>query len=135
MINSADEFVRLRTSEVMEEYSQAAHDEASLSVWQEVLGKYPEMAFWVAQNKTVPYEVLEQLASHEDDRVRSMVSMKNKLKESLLLKLANDSNDSVRMSIARHKKATPAVLKLLTNDSWPEVSKVAIERIESGNYK
>ncbi len=93
------------------------------------------MAFWVAQNKTVPYEVLEILANHNDADVRSMVACKNKLKEALLLKLASDQDDSVRMSVARHKKATVDVLNQLTDDSWDEISIVASARIKSGSYK
>ncbi len=135
MIESAEEFVRLRTSENHEEYFRAAHDEAPIKVWHEVIEKYPDMAFWVAQNKTVPYELLELLADHSEDRVRSMVASKNKLKEPLLLKLASDRSDSVRMTIARHKKATLAILMQLTSDVWCEVAKLASERIENGSHK
>ncbi|MCU7853427.1 MAG: HEAT repeat domain-containing protein [Candidatus Thiodiazotropha sp. (ex Monitilora ramsayi)] len=135
MIESAEEFVRLRASENQEEYVRAAHDEAPIEVWYEVVEKHPDMAFWVAQNKTVPYELLEFLADHSEDRVRSMVASKNKLKEPLLLKLASDSSESVRMSIARHKKATSAVLTQLTGDTWGEIAKLASERIENGSHK
>ena len=135
MIESAEEFVRLRTSENQEEYSRAAHDEAPIEVWIEVIENYPDMAFWVAQNKTLPYELLELLAGHREDRVRSMVASKNKLKEPLLLKLGSDISDSVRMTIARHKKATLAVLKPLTGDAWDEIAKLASERIENGGHK
>ena len=37
MINSADEFYQLRTSEKPDEYLQAAWDEAPIQVWYEVL--------------------------------------------------------------------------------------------------
>ena len=62
MIESAEEFKRLRESEVPEEYRRAAHDEASSETWLEVLNKFPELSFWVAQNKTVPLEILHVLA-------------------------------------------------------------------------
>jgi hypothetical protein len=135
MISSAEEFVQLRRSEDQEEYSRSSQEEASIEVWNAVLENYPDMAFWVAQNKTVPYEILEVLASHTDSRVRSMVASKNKLKEALLLKLASDQDDSVRMSVARHKKATVDVLNQLTNDRWEEISIVALERIKSASHK
>jgi hypothetical protein len=134
MISSAEEFVQLRRSEDQEEYSRSSQEEASIEVWSAVLDNYPDMAFWVAQNKTVPYEILEVLASHSDGRVRSMVASKNKLKEALLLKLASDKDDSVRMSVARHKKATVDVLNQLKNDSWEEISIVALERIKSAKH-
>lgn len=135
MIESAEEFIRLRESENQDDYSRAAHDEAPIKVWNEVLENYPDMAFWVAQNKTVPYELLEKLSDFGEDRVRSMVAMKNKLQEPLLLKLASDPSDSVRMSIARHKKSTLAVLRLLTDDAWGEIADLASERIGNGSHK
>ena len=135
MIETAEEFVRLRNSENQEDYSRAAHEEASVEVWKEIVISYPDMAFWVAQNKTVPYELLELLAEHKDDRVRSMVASKNKLKEPLLLKLSSDLNDSVRMSVARHKNSTAVILKQLISDSWADVASLASERIEMGNHK
>jgi hypothetical protein len=135
MIETVAEFVRLRNSEIGGEYYRAAHDEAPLDVWWGVLNNHPDMAFWVAQNKTVPYEILEHLSEHNDSRVRTMVSSKNKLEEPLLLKLALDSDDAIRMNIARHKKATARVLGLFRQDCWEEVSKVADERVQSGKHK
>ncbi len=135
MISSAEEFVRLRQSEKQEEYSRSAQEEAPIDVWNAVIENYPDMAFWVAHNKTVPYEILEILACHNEGRVRSMVASKNKLKEALLLKLTSDQDDAVSMNIARHKKATANVLSQLTNDSWNEISNLASERIKNGSHK
>ena len=135
MITSAEEFVRLRTSEDPEDYQRSAHEEADISVWQSVLETYPEMAFWVAQNKTVQYEILELLSTHRDPKVRYMIASKGKLKEPQLINLAQDSDDGVRRRVAMHKKATLRVLRSLENDSWQETSFIAKERIESGSYK
>lgn len=70
MIDSAEEFKRLRESEIHEEYHRAATDEASIEVWSEVLKKYPDLAFWVAQNKTIPLEILYTLTDNEYVDVR-----------------------------------------------------------------
>lgn len=134
MIQSATEFIELRTSENLQEYLRASSDEAPLAVWYDILNLYPEMAFWVAQNKTVQYEVLEKLALHPDVRVRSMVAMKNKLEEKLLMVLSTDSEESVRMSVARHKKATKNVFNQLLNDSWPEIVKLVETRLATENF-
>jgi uncharacterized protein CbrC (UPF0167 family) len=67
VIDSADEFVRLRSSAEMADYHRAAQDEAPESVWLEVIDRFPDYRFWVAQNKTVPLTVLERLR-HDDDR-------------------------------------------------------------------
>jgi len=65
-ITSADEFVRLRTSESPEDYRRAASEDAPLDVWYAVIADHPEMRFWVAQNKTVPTAVLELLSEDAD---------------------------------------------------------------------
>ena len=125
MINSAREFVDLRTSDRPEEYLRAARESAPLEVWFDVLEKYPAMKVWVARNKTVPMQVLQQLAIDVDPRVRFAVAMKNKLSEVLILMLANDSDPSVRKRIAYNKNASDDVLRLLGQDSVNGVSEAA----------
>jgi len=99
MINTAEEFVRLRTSENMDEYLKAAWDDAPFDVWLEVIKKYPDMREWVAHNKSIPVEIMEILADDADERVRFNVATKNRLPEHLHLKLAKDSDSSVRQRI------------------------------------
>lgn len=62
MITTAAEFVRLRESEFLEEYTCAAHDEADLTVWLDLIEHYTEMRQWVAHNKTVPLCVSDILS-------------------------------------------------------------------------
>jgi hypothetical protein len=76
VIESADEFVRLRASDDHAEYSRAAHEGATMATWFEVIDRYPDMGFWVAQNKSVPLPVLEVLRHDADPQVRSMVRAK-----------------------------------------------------------
>lgn len=76
VISSADEFVRLRDSADPAEYGRAARDEAPLEVWWDVCARFPDYRFWVAQNKTVPLEVLEVLRDDADGLVRWMVCRK-----------------------------------------------------------
>lgn len=130
MLVDAEEFVRLRTSDDPDEYHRAAHDEASVDTWLDVIARFPDMRFWVAQNKTVPTEVLVVLAGDDDPRVRSMVAMKRKLEPAILQGLANDSHDAVRMSVAGHRNTPRAVLEsLAANDPWAEVRRVAGARL------
>jgi hypothetical protein len=131
MIDSAEEFVCLRNSWDRALYERAAHDEAPLRVWREVVERYPEMRVWVAYNKTVPLEVLKDLARDPDSRVRDMVAMKNKLTADILETLAVDPNDAVRMRVARHKHTTREILEQLRNDSWDEVRVVAAARLNN----
>jgi Leucine rich repeat variant len=76
VIESAEEFVRLSTSEVPAEYHRAAHDSASVGTWVDAIERYPEMRQSVAHNKTVPLEILERLRHDPDEHVRWMVLQK-----------------------------------------------------------
>lgn len=135
MITSAEEFVRLRTSENPDEYLRAAWDEAAVDVWLEVLENYPDMAFWVAQNKTVPVEILKLLADNPEWRVRMMVASKNRLPEELQLKLAHDPDFSVRKGIAANKKATLKALQILVDEQDDELRTLVLTRIAEGRHK
>jgi hypothetical protein len=135
MINTAEEFVRLRSSELQEEYWQAAHDEAPLDVWLEIIEKHPDCREWVAHNKTIPTEILEILVKDPDSRVRSAVASKNKLTAELQLTLARDPDESVRQRIVCNKNVTQSALKLLQNDEWETVREHATERLLTGKFK
>ncbi|KAB2807465.1 hypothetical protein F9L07_25785 [Pimelobacter simplex] len=76
VIQSADEFVRLRSSDDPEEYARAAHGAATEDIWLDVIDRFPEMRFWVAQNKTVPLSILELLRRDPDANVVRMVRSK-----------------------------------------------------------
>jgi hypothetical protein len=129
LIKSAEEFVSLRLSEKPDEYLRAAWEEAPLSVWFEVIKQYPDIKFWVAQNKTIPVEVLKILADDHEWRVRSMVASKNKITEEIQLKLAKDLDPAVRQRVVNNKKATLAVLKILAIDEDEEIKDKALQRI------
>ncbi|MFC7339709.1 HEAT repeat domain-containing protein [Haloferula chungangensis] len=116
MISSAAEFYRLRESSKPEEYRRAAHEEASIETWMEVIGQRPDMRFWAAQNKTVPVEVLEILASDGDVTVRDMVARKRKITEAIALKLAEDPDETVRAALAINRKLPPSALAKLKQD-------------------
>ena len=129
MIDSAEEFVRLRSSEVMEEYNRAAQDEASIEVWLDVIERFPEYKAWVAHNKTIPLEILGILSDDPDANVRHAVAEKRKLSHPLFTKLANDSDESVRQRITYNAKAPDDVLRLLVDDRNESTKERARERL------
>jgi hypothetical protein len=114
MIQSPEQFVQLRTSEKEAEYRRAAHESAPLEVWQSLIDDYPNMRVWVAQNKTVPLEILAQLATDDDPHVRSMVAMKRKLSPDLQQLLAADPDDAVRNLLVSNAKVLREVLVMLS---------------------
>lgn len=129
MIESAEEFIRLRGSGDPAQYGRAASEQAADGVWLDVICRFPEYRFWVAQNKTVPISILRILAADSDERVRGMVARKRKLPSELVAYLAQDSSESVRAATARHRKASPEVLSNLAHDSSPIVREIAMGRI------
>ena len=135
MIHSPEEFVRLRTSPDPAEYRRAALEPAEHAVWLDVLKRFPEMRFWVAQNKTVPHGILELLAADADPKVRGMVARKRKATPELLSVLAGDLDESIRFAVASNPSATEPVLRRLLQDSWSEVVRVAEERLRTGSHK
>jgi len=130
MITSAAEFLDLRFSEDPSKHQRAAHEDAPLHVWHELVEAYPESRFWVAHNKSVPSEILRLLASDEDARIRAMVAMKRKLDEATQEILARDPDSGVRMSIARNERATERVLRSMLADPWDEIRKVVKDRLQ-----
>nr|BFF03464.1 hypothetical protein GCM10020241_51390 [Streptoalloteichus tenebrarius] len=129
MIQSPEEFVRLRTSSSPDEYRRASQEHAPLEVWLEVVRNYPEMREWVARNKTVPLEILASLASDPDPRVRHAVAMKRGLSSEILNKLSNDEDASVRLQVALHPKAPKEILDAMKNDSWERVREEVARRL------
>jgi hypothetical protein len=126
MINSAEEFVALRTSEKPEEYLRAATEAAPIDVWLQIIARFPEMKSWVVHNKTVPLEILETLARDPDARVRMFVAMKNKLSKPLFSLLAEDKDYTVRQRIALNKKTPLEILLKLAEDPGHMVSPTRI---------
>ena len=66
MISSAEEFLKLRTSEIKEEQDRASLGCADNNIWLEIIHNYPDYKFWVVHNKTIPIDILEQLAEDEN---------------------------------------------------------------------
>uniref|UniRef100_B0T6B5 Leucine rich repeat variant n=1 Tax=Caulobacter sp. (strain K31) TaxID=366602 RepID=B0T6B5_CAUSK len=126
MIESAEEFVRLRTSQVPADYHRAAHEPASMQVWLDVIARYPGMKEWVVHNKTIPIEILRLLADDEDPSIRREVLRKNKvlgrnkIDRALVEKFARDPDEEVRADVAGNRDAPRDIVEQLANDpsSW-----------------
>jgi hypothetical protein len=129
VITSEAEFIRLRESESPEEYRRAVYEEAPLEVWLSLVESSPSMRVWVAQNKTVPLQVLEILARDADARVRSMVASKRKLTPQLQLVLAADLDDGVRARLAHNAKATLDALQRIADGEPGVATRVAMRKL------
>ena len=133
MIESAQEFRRLRISVVQEDYLRAANEDAPIKVWNEVIVSMPDMREWVAHNKTVPIEILEILSRDDSVEVRTVVAMKRKLPEFIQLDLATDADASVRFCLANNSKCTKRVLEILAMDKEKFIAEKAQKRMQTAN--
>jgi hypothetical protein len=111
MIKSAEEFIRLRTSDIKEEYERSAHDTADISTWTDVIEKYPDYKEWVIHNKTVPIEILEKLTLDNDPRIRGAVARKRKINAKIFVSLSRDKNVNVRYDLMCNTNLTVDKLK------------------------
>lgn len=137
MITSAEEFVALRSSSIKSEYDRAATEEAPISVWREVIKNYPDYRRWVAQNKSVPLEILEELCQF-DSTIMQFVAAKRKLSSTMFETLSQDESYVVRIAIAANKKAPVEILERLQGDKNKHVSRAAgynLEETKSKNDK
>lgn len=132
MIESAEEFVRLRGSLDEAEHHRAAHEPAEVAVWLDLIERFPDYRMWVAHNKTVPPEVLRRLATDPDAGVRSMVAMRRSCPQDVLRQLAADHDESVRARVAWNPKVATDVLRDLANDTSEIVADVARQRLAGG---
>jgi hypothetical protein len=100
------------------------------AVWWELLANWPELAVWVAANRSIPPAVVACLAAHPRTQVRAAIASNAQIDEALMLQLAHDKSDLVRMRIACNAQASRAVLAALVADSCVVVSKHAEARLK-----
>ncbi len=106
MIETAEEFKHLRSSENLDEQRRASVEEASIEIWKEIIAKYPELKEWVIYNKTVPIEILNQLSMDSNPDVRKEVARKRKIDVEIFNRLKNDENEEVKLSLFYNTKLT-----------------------------
>ena len=103
-ITTADEFIRLRTSDNRLDNERSEWAAMPSPVWQELLSEHPEMKFWLAHNRTTPPEILAELARDADWRVRHRVAQKNACPPELRELLSHDEHDAVRSAATRRRE-------------------------------
>lgn len=128
-IDSAEQFVELRSSQNPEDYHRAADGEASEDIWYEVIERFPDYAKWVAHNKTIPESVIRSLSLSSNPSVRFYIAMKRKTPKDVMIYLAKDEDESVRRNIVYNAKCPRDALFLLAKDENEEIKNKAIERL------
>lgn len=103
---------------------------APAAVWREVLHRWPELATWVAANRTLPRDLATELAGHPRIPVRAAIASNARRDDVAMRLLAHDKSDLVRMRIACNAEAPREVLADLVADSCVVVSKHAEARLK-----
>ena len=132
MIESAEEFLRLRSSDDLEEQHRASREEADVSVWHELLKQYPDtgeqealngpipegawIRTWVAHNKKIPEAIIRILAKDSSWRVRHTIAMKRKTPPDVLKMLSTDLDESIRHRVAMNPKTPKGILESMLDD-------------------
>ncbi len=132
MITSAAEFCRLRESTNPDDYARAAAEDAPIEVWREIISSRADMRVWVVLNKTVPLEILEELAGACDVEVRDAVARKRKITEAIAVRLAKDKDETVRAALARNPKISNSILAILSLDTSRLVQGALDDRRKNG---
>ena len=130
MIATAQEFLALMRSPEPADYERFRHDSAPTEVWRELIAKYSLANEWIARNKTVPVEILREIAGDPRVVVRAEVAMTRRITEDIQERLARDPNASVRNTLANNSKATDRILAVLAGDSEAFVRETALRRIK-----
>ena len=125
VIDSEIEFFRLCDSKSSWDANRSFVEEASLSVWLDIVEKFPERRIDVAQNKTISEEVVRALVVKGDATVRSILAEKRRLPSDLFSVLSTDKDEIVRKKVAANQKIPFDVLKVLCSDSVEGVAAVA----------
>ncbi|GAA0452866.1 hypothetical protein Ade02nite_00930 [Paractinoplanes deccanensis] len=130
MIETADEFVRLVTSEDPAQRRRAAWEDALDEVWTSLVANYPDMHFWVANNRTISEGVMRSLAADDDWRVRDRIAMKNSCPTDILDLLSWDPHDAVAAAVAGHPNTSDEALRRLAKHPWEKVREKALLRLK-----
>lgn len=121
LIESVEEFVRLRASGDAADYQRIKREEAPLEVWLAIVRDYPDMRFWVAFNRTLPPEVLRVLAGDSDWRVRDKVASRRDTPSDILELLSGDAHEAVLSSVAGNPGTSSRALELLSQHPWSQI--------------
>ncbi|GAA1848245.1 hypothetical protein [Myceligenerans crystallogenes] len=110
---------------------------AETSIWIEFIEQYPDLDFWVANNRTIGVAELRRLAVSATWQTRHRVAGKRRTRSGqvpcppdLLEKLAHDPCDAVVHTVANNPGTPLATLQFLSRHRWDEVQTAAIRQLE-----
>lgn len=135
MISSAREFILLCASQRELDVAKSLQDEAPLEVWEDLIFNFKTYQIDVAQNRTIPAEIMKELANQGDEIVRSILAEKRKLPFDLFHYFSKDPSPLIRKIIAANQKTPIDIVENLANDEDEDVASVARFRLGASKIK
>ena len=125
MIFSAAEFLKLCASDDPQDMLRSISESASQDIWNELIKSHRSRWIDIAQNRTIPEDIVRFLASCDDSFVRAVIAEKRNIPLDLFFVLSRDDYEIVRRKIASNRKVPDEVLFFLTSDPVESVASVA----------
>ena len=122
IIDSVEAFERLAAGGPAELSQLTTQPASSTQIWWDVLAQRPDLALWLAANRTLPSEVAARLALHDSVQVRAALASGPCLSDDFMLRLAHDKDEVVRLRVVCNAKASREVLTALVADPCHVVS-------------
>ncbi len=97
--------------------------------WRFIYDRYPQLAFVLAQNPSLPTDLADELANHPEARVRLMIARHRSLSDFGVQTLIDDPEAAVRLALARRKDLDPCFTEQLQMDADVGV-RLATERYQ-----
>lgn len=129
VIGTAEEFLQLLRSDSPEESRSAVTRPTAPGVLLQVANIAPSERVWVVRNKSVPPELLAELAGDSDVDVRFSIASKRRVTADVLRRLARDPEESVRAQVARNKNTDTETLQRLSSDALGMVRSEALDAL------
>ena len=133
MISSAEEFKKLRTSKSVEEQRLSTLESADIKVWYDVIQKFPDLKEWVIHNKTIQIEILEYLATDEDQKIRYAIAKKRKINKKIFDLLKTDSDETVRHALISNNGLTMELKQEIKVEDSEWLRSQLVEKIFNDN--
>lgn len=125
VIVSATEFLKLCASDNPLDTQRSISDTASQDTWDELIKNHRYRWIDIAQNRTIPAEIVRFLATCDDSLVRAVIAENRNIPLDLFSELSKDVDEIVRRKIASNGKTPDEVLFALTSDLVESVASVA----------
>lgn len=85
--------------------------------WRSILKNHPHLAFTLAQNKSLPQDLADELTQHVDPKVRLMIAKNGDLSFAGFQQLLDDPEAAVRLTLAKRQDLEPQFVPQLLADS------------------